>query len=117
MIIQEFKNTFDNNVIFVHEFLRANKRWVFVFCEIWIIQHQTIEKLLNFFKITRAYKNTYENFLKDEKSIKETIETITLQKVDQNQIDFHICTKNDNQKEKNKHKDKFCICDQIHLFS
>jgi hypothetical protein len=43
------------------------------------------------------------------------IETITLQKADQNQIDLHICTKND--KDEDKHKDKFCICDQIHLFS
>ncbi len=115
MIIQDFKNTFDNDVIFVHEFLRASKRWAFVFCEIWIIQHQTIEKFLNFFKITRAYRNAYENFLKNEKSIKDMIEAITLQSVDQNQIDFHICTKNDKNDE--KHKNKTCICDQIHLFS
>jgi hypothetical protein len=40
-----------------------------------------------------------------------------LQKIDQDQIDFHICTKNDNQKDEDKHKDKLCICDQIHLFS
>ncbi len=46
MIIQGFKNTFDNDVIFVHEFLRASKRWAFVFCETWVIQHQAVEKLL-----------------------------------------------------------------------
>jgi hypothetical protein len=118
IIIQDFKNTFDNDVIFVHEFLRASKRWAFVFCEIWVIQHQTIEKSLNFFKIIRAYRNAYKNFLKDEKTIaRKMIEAITLQKTDQNQIDFHICTKNDNQKEKEKHKSKLCIYDQIHLFS
>ncbi len=82
MIIQDFKNTFDNDVIFVHAFLRASKRWVLVFCEIWNIQHQAIEKLLNFFKIIRAYRDAYENFLRNEKSIKEIIEAITLQKVD-----------------------------------
>jgi hypothetical protein len=45
------------------------------------------------------------------------IDATTLQSVDQNQIDSHICTKNDNQKDEDKHKDKLCICDQIHLFS
>jgi hypothetical protein len=40
-------------------------------------------------------------------------ETITLQRVDQNQTDSHICTK----KSDEKHKSKICICDQIHLFS
>ncbi len=117
MIIQDFKNTFDNDVIFVHEFLRASKRWAFVFCEIWIIQHQAIEKFLNFFKIIRAYRNAYENFLKNEKTIvRDTTNAVTLQRVDQNQIDFHICTKNDNKNDE-KHKSKLCICDQIHLFS
>ncbi len=112
MINQKLRDTFDNDVIFVHEFLRASKRWASVFCETWIIQHQAIEKFLNFFKITRVYKNAYENFLKDEKTIvKDIVEAVTLQKADQN--DSHICTK----KNDDKHKDKFCICDQIHLFS
>ncbi len=114
MINQELRDTFDNDVIFVHEFLRASKRWAFVFCEIWIIQHQTIERFLNFFKITRAYRNAYENFLRNDK-VKDMIDAITLQSVDQDQVDLHICTKND--KDEDKHKDKFCICDQIHLFS
>jgi hypothetical protein len=43
------------------------------------------------------------------------IETITLQSIDQNQIDLHICTKNDKSDE--NYKNKTCICDQIHLFS
>jgi hypothetical protein len=113
MINQKLKNTFDNDVIFVHEFLRASKRWTFVFCDIWIIQHQAVEKSLNFFKIICAYKNAYENFLRNEKSIKDMIETVTLQSIDQNQINSHICTK----KSDEKHKNKICICDQIHLFS
>ncbi len=114
MIIQDFKNTFDNDVIFVHEFLRASKRWVFVFCEIWVIQHQAIEKFLDFFKTTRAYRDAYENFLKDDKA-KDMTDAITLQSAGQDQTDSHTCTKND--KGEDKHKDKFCICDQIHLFS
>jgi hypothetical protein len=113
MINQELRDTFDNDVIFVHEFLRADKRWAFVFCETWIIQHQAIEKDLNFFKIIYAYKDAYENFLRNEKSIKDMIEAITLQKVDQNQVDSHICTKKNDE----KHKNKICICDQVHLFS
>ncbi len=113
MINQELRDTFDNDVIFVHEFLRADKRWALVFCETWVIQHQAIEKPLNFFKTTRAYRNAYENFLRDEKSIKSMIGAITLQKVDQNQADPHICTKKGDE----KHKSKTCICDQVHLFS
>ncbi len=115
MINQELKDTFDNDVIFVYKFFRADKRWALVFCETWAIQHQATEKFLNFFKITRVYRNAYENFLKNEKSIKDIVETVTLQDTDQNQIDLHICTKND--KSNDKHKDKLCICDQIHLFS
>jgi hypothetical protein len=86
-----------------------------VFCDIWVIQHQAVEKSLNFFKTTRAFRNAYESFLKNEKTIKDTIETVTLQDVDQNQIDSHICTMNDKNDEKDKKK--ICICDQIHLFS
>jgi hypothetical protein len=45
------------------------------------------------------------------------IDAITLQRVDQNQIDFHICTKHDHQnKSDEKNKDKSCVCDWIHLF-
>jgi hypothetical protein len=44
--------------------------------------------------------------------IKDMIETITLQKIDQNQIDFHICTKKNDE----KNKDKSCVCGWIHLF-
>ncbi len=78
MINQRLRDTFDNDVIFVHKFLRADKRWAFVFCETWAIQHQAVERLLNFFKITRAYRNAYENFLKNEKSIKDMIDAVTL---------------------------------------
>ncbi len=116
MIIQGFKNTFDNDVIFVHEFFRASKRWTLIFCETWVIQHQAIEKSLNFFKIIRAYRNAYENFLRNEKTIvRDTINSITLQNIDQDQADSHICTKND--KDDEKYKSKTCICGQVHLFS
>jgi hypothetical protein len=85
MINQELRDTFDNDVILVHEFLRADKRWAFVFCETWTIQHQTIEKNLNFFKIIRAYKDAYKNFLRNEKTIvQSTTNSITLQNIDQN---------------------------------
>ncbi len=83
MINQRLRNTFDNDVIFVHESLRADKRWAFVFCEIWTIQHQAIEKSLNFFKTIRAYRNAYENFLKNDKTIvRNTTNAITLQNID-----------------------------------
>ncbi len=119
MINQGLRDTFGNDVIFVHEFLRAGKRWVFVFCEIWVIQHQAVEKLLDFFKITRAYRNAYENFLRDEKTAGGIAGAITLQRADQNQIDSHICSKHDNDhqnKNDEKHKSESCVCDWIYLF-
>jgi hypothetical protein len=83
MINQRLRDTFDNGVIFVHEFLCADKRWAFVFYETWIIQHQATEKSLNFFKTIRAYRNAYENFLKNEKTIvRDTTNLITLQSID-----------------------------------
>ncbi len=106
MINQGLRDTFDNDVIFVHEFLRADKRWALVFCETWAIQRQAIEKDLDFFKIIRAYRDAYENFLRDEKSIKDMTGAVTLQRVDQDQTDSHICTK----KSDEKHKSKICIC-------
>ncbi len=113
MINQRLKDTFDNDVIFVHEFLRADKRWAFVFCETWVIQHQAVEKDLDFFKIIRAYRNAYENFLRDEKSIKGMIGAATLQRADQDQANPYICTKKGDE----KHKRQTCICGQVHLFS
>ncbi len=110
MISQKMRDTFDSDVIFVYEFLCADKRWALVFCETWAIQHQAVEKDLDFFKITSAYRNAYENVLKNEKMIvRDTKNAVTLQEIDQNQVDFHICTKNDKRDE--KHKRKTCICD------
>jgi hypothetical protein len=116
MIIQGFKDTFGNDVIFVHEFLRAGKRWAPVFCETWAIQHQAAEKPLDFFKTTRAYRDAYENFLRDEKTTARGMAgAATLQGAGQDQADPHTCTKNGKGDE--KHKGKTCICGQIHLFS
>ncbi len=120
MINQNVKNTFENDVIFVYEFLRADKKWVFVFCEIWKIQHRAAEKNLSFFKTTRAYRNAYENFLKDDKSAERGIvEAAMLQEVSQNdansQIDSKNDEQNDDQNDKND-KENSCVCDQVHHF-
>jgi hypothetical protein len=100
MINQKVKNTFDNDVIFVHEFLRADKKWIFAFCETWEIQHSVEKKKLKFFKTIHAYRDAYENFLRDDKSIaRDIVETVILQEVDQSDksTNFQIDSKNDDQ--------------------
>ncbi len=56
MISLKLTNTFDDDVIFVSEFLRAERRWASTFCDNWENQLKTAEKLVDFFKITRAYR-------------------------------------------------------------
>jgi hypothetical protein len=117
MINQEIKDTFDNDAIFVHEFLRASKKWASIFCETWAIQHQTVKKDLNFFKTIRVYRNAYENFLRNNKSVdRDIVEKITLQEIDQNDANLQIDSKNDKQNDGQNDKEKTCVYDQVHLF-
>jgi hypothetical protein len=84
MISHGLRDTFGNNVIFVHKFLRAERKWASIFCETWVIQHEAAEKPVNFFKTTRAYRNAYEAYMKDEYSHGHT-NVVTLQDKTQNQ--------------------------------
>ncbi len=67
--------------------------------------------------MTRAYKNAYENFQKNDKAIKRLADLVTLQKINQNQIDanFQIDSKKNKQNDKNDKK-KSCVYDQVHHF-
>jgi hypothetical protein len=56
MISLKLADTFDDDVIFVSEFLRAERRWASTFCDNWENQLKTAEKSVDFFKITRAYR-------------------------------------------------------------
>jgi hypothetical protein len=56
MISLKLAETFDDDVIFVSEFLRAERQWASTFCDNWENQLKTAEKSVDFFKITRAYR-------------------------------------------------------------
>jgi hypothetical protein len=56
MISLKLANMFDDDVIFVSEFLRAERKWASTFCDNWENQLKTAEKSVDFFKIIRAYK-------------------------------------------------------------
>ncbi len=123
MINHDLKDTFDNDVIFVHEFLRAGKIWASIFCETWIIQHEAAEKALNFFKTTRAYRNAYEAYLKDEVSVRDHVNAVILQGKNQDQSaqrDEAQKSKNNNPSNKkdnlSKKRARKCVCDEIHEF-
>ncbi len=115
MISHDLKDTFENDVIFVHEFLRAGKKWMSIFCETWVIQHEAAEKPLNFFKTIRAYRNAYEEYLKDEESIRDHANAVTLQDKTQNQAQSDQKSKNQNIKNNlSKKKARKCVCEDIH---
>ncbi len=56
-------------------------------------QHETAEKNLNFFKITRAYRNAYEAFVEDEKYARDHTNAAMLQETSQKDIRKMIKTK------------------------
>jgi hypothetical protein len=56
MISLNLADTFGDDVIFVSEFLRVERRWALTFCDMWENQLLAAEKSVDFFKITRAYK-------------------------------------------------------------
>jgi hypothetical protein len=56
IISLKLADTFDDDVIFVSEFLRVERRWVSTFCDTWENQLLAAKKSVDFFKITKAYK-------------------------------------------------------------
>ncbi len=56
MISQNLASTFGSDVIFVNEFLRAERKWAPNFCENWVMQHEAADKSIEFFKTFRYYR-------------------------------------------------------------
>jgi hypothetical protein len=56
MISLKLADTFDDDAIFVREFLRAKRRWASTFCDNWKNQLEAAEKEVKFFKCTRTYR-------------------------------------------------------------
>jgi hypothetical protein len=69
------KNFFDSETMFVENFLTTNRKWVFMFCDNWILQKRATLKNVHFEKTIREYKNVAKKNLK----IVELANIITLQ--------------------------------------
>jgi hypothetical protein len=128
MISLKLTNTFDDDVIFVSEFLRAERRWTSTFCDNWKNQLKTAEKSVDFFKITRAYKLVVIRKNSSSSRIITIINAATLQNVTQkqsikkksfnqnDQINQKFKSKNHNHNHSIKRKDEKCVCEKKHFF-
>ncbi len=126
MINLKLADTFDDDVIFVSEFLRAGRRWASTFCDNWENQLKTAEKSVDFFKITRAYRLVVirENSFSSSRVIANAT---TLQEITQDQVKNESFNQNEqksiNKSKSKKHnhsinqkEDEKCICEKEHSF-
>ncbi len=60
MIDLKLTEAFDNDVIFVNEFLTAERKWVFNFCDNWENQHKTVDKTLNSSRQQERIKTSFK---------------------------------------------------------
>ncbi len=121
MISLKLDETFENDTIFVSEFLRADHKWAFIFCDNWEYQLDAAQQTVEFFRITRSYRNTV---LKESDSA--AIENVTISRYSnaailhgkkQDQADQKAKKKPLKNKSSNdKFKGRKCVCDEMHLF-
>ncbi len=111
MIDLNLAETFENDVIFVSEFLTAERKWALNFCDNWENQHKTADKDIEFFKTTRIYREVIQK----ESSMfsSRTVNVATLQEQSQNEKKKN--NKTDDKKNVKK-KGRKCLCLKMHLF-
>ncbi len=110
MIDLKLAETFDNDVIFVSEFLTAERKWASNFCDNWENQHKTADKDIEFFKTIRTYKEVVQK--ESSMSSNKTANVATLQEQTQNEK-----KKNNKIDKRNvKKRDRKCLCLEMHLF-
>jgi hypothetical protein len=95
--------------MFVEKFLTADRKWVFMFCDNWILQKRTTLRNVHFEKTTREYKNVAKKNLK----IVEHANVVILQNQSQFQSQsqkstFSISSEND------KSEKRQCSCEVMH---
>ncbi len=112
MIDLKLIETFDNDVIFVNEFLTAKRKWASNFCDNWKNQHKTADKNIEFFKTTRTYKKAVQK--ESSMSSFKTTNSVTLQEQIQNEKKKN--NKSDADKKNVKRRDRKCLCLEMHLF-
>jgi hypothetical protein len=102
-------------VIFVSEFLTAERKWISNFCDNWENQHKTADKDIEFFKTTKTYREAVQKESSLSSSSSKTANVATLQRQTQNKKKKN---NKDNKIDKRnvKKKNKKCLCLEMHLF-
>jgi hypothetical protein len=103
------KNFFDFETMFVEKFLTADRKWVFMFCDNWILQKRATLRNVHFEETIREYKNAAKKNLK----IVEHANVATFQNQSQSQSKkstSSICSDHHDEEDKARQ----CICDCMH---
>jgi hypothetical protein len=111
MIDLKLAETFDNDVIFVNEFLTAERKWASNFCDNWENQHKTADKDIEFFKTIRTYREIVQQ--ESSMSSNKTANAATLQEQSQNEKKKN--NKSDADKKNVKKRNRKCLCLEMHL--
>ncbi len=114
MIDLKLTETFDNDVIFVSEFLTAERKWISNFCDNWKNQHKTADKDIEFFKTIKTYREAVQKENSLSSSSFKTANVATLQRQTQNEKKKNKNNKID--KRNVKKKSRKCLCLEMHLF-
>ena len=111
-------NLYENEEIFVDQFLNVGKKWTFNFCETWVQSLMTALKLVKFYEIIKQYRIAVEkHFNKTKNSSFREMNMINaiFQNQQQNQKTIEK-NKNKSKFNQKRHADKQCVCGLIHLF-
>jgi hypothetical protein len=103
------KNFFDSETMFVEKFLTANRKWIFMFCDNWILQKRATLRNVHFEETIREYKNAAKKRLK----IVEHVNVVILQNQSQSQSKkstSSICSDH----HENSDKTRQCIYNCMH---
>jgi hypothetical protein len=103
------KNFFEFETMFVEEFLTANRKWAFMFCDNWILQKRATLRNVHFEETIREYKNAAKKKLK----IVEHVNIVILQNQSQSQSKkstLSICSNH----HENNNKTWQCIYECMH---
>jgi hypothetical protein len=121
---------FGSDVIYTKEFLKAGRKWAPDFCDSWVREHRAAGREVDFFHITREYRNEVEMTLKNARIAGQA--NVTLQGKTQNQVgqsgqnlesghslgsghnhgSGHNCLGHEDE----KFKGRKCVCGEVHLF-
>jgi phage gp36-like protein len=109
---------FGSDAIYIKEFLKAGRKWASDFCDSWVREHRAAGREVDFFHITREYRNEVEMTLKNARNGGHNQVNATLNGLDQvgqKSMDQASHSPGSGHKD-DKFKGRKCVCDDVHLF-